>query len=100
MVEFFPGKGEDLDDCILSKDSVKRKRDEVRGDAAKRILQANIAKISNPCTLHWDGKFLKSLTHTGDSVERVAILIQQGDDEVLLGIRIKSIHKMYLKMFI
>ena len=92
MVEYCPGKGEDLDDCILSTNSVKRKRDEVRTDAAKRIIQANIAKISKPCTLHWDGKFLKSLTHTGESVERVAILIQQGDDEILLGIRINSIY--------
>ena len=81
-----PGKGENLDDHTLSYCSVKRKRDLVCKDAGKRTIQSNTAKISKPCTLHWDEKTLKCLTHTGDSIKRVSILIEQGHEiEVLLG---------------
>ena len=36
-------------------------------------------KISGACTLHWDGKVLKSLTHTGSPEDRIAILLEQGE---------------------
>ena len=41
--------------------------------------------IAGPCTLHWDGKILKKLNHVGDSEDRIAVLLDDGNSEILLG---------------
>ena len=63
----------------------RRTRDHTRTVLGKEFLDNNLEKIATGSILHWDSKHLKSLTHTGSSEERVAIIIEHNGEEVLLG---------------
>jgi len=66
--------------------STKRVRDNVRIETGRRVLSNQIKNMSGCYTLHWDGKHLKNLTHTGVAEERVAVLLCRDDEEILLGV--------------
>ena len=86
--EVHKAQDEDLDDAKLSVMNSKRKRDTTRTDHGKKFLNNNLEKISGQGVLHWDGKIFKKMTHAGSSKERVAILIDQNGEDVLLGVPI------------
>ena len=79
--------------------NTKRKRDAVK-DLGTKFLNANLEKINKGRILHWDGKIFKKLTHVGKSQERVAILIEQNGEDILLGIptvELKVMQKLYIR---
>ena len=79
-------QGKDLHCETVSVMSSKRARDNIRTDIGKRVLDAQLQSMSGRYTLHWDGKHLKQLTHTGLPEERVAVLLVGASHEILLGV--------------
>ena len=80
--------GEDLDDYNLSVKTIERRRKSIRTTTARDILRNQFGDSSDKrFALHWDGKIIKSLTHTGNDIEHVAVILTGTDgQEVLLSI--------------
>ena len=55
-------------------------------ETGSSVLSNQIRNMSGCYTLHWDGKHLKNLTHTGLPEERVAVLLCRDNEEILLGV--------------
>ena len=66
--------------------STKRKQDTTRASLGTKFLNHNLEKLNGRGILHWDGKIFKKLKHTGTSAERVAILVEQDGEDILLGV--------------
>ena len=54
-------------------------------ETGSSVLSNQISNMSGCNTLHWDGKHLKNLTHTGVAEERVAVLLCRDNEEILQG---------------
>ena len=71
--------GGNINDLSLSKETVRRHRNSMREQRAKRIFEKNLKTIndleSNRYLLHWDGKMLQSIEHVRTSKEVIAILL-------------------------
>uniref|UniRef100_UPI00358FA754 uncharacterized protein n=1 Tax=Myxine glutinosa TaxID=7769 RepID=UPI00358FA754 len=85
---FHKDDGKNLEQYNLSVNTTGRRRQSVRvekaGDIAKWQLGDSTSKMY---ALHWDGKLIKSLTHVGKDMERVAMILTGTDgQEVLLSI--------------
>ena len=80
--------GEDLDDFNLSVKTIERRRKAIRTATARAILRNQFGDSTDKrFVLHWDGKIIKSLTHTGNDIEHVAVILTGTDgQEVLLSI--------------
>ena len=79
-------QGKDLKWETVSVMSTKRRRDRIRTDLCHTVVNSQIEGMSGRYTLHWDGKHLKKLTHTGLPEERVAVLLVGATDKILLGV--------------
>ena len=75
-------QGKDLRWETVSVMSTKRRRDRIRTDLCHTVVNCQIEGMSGRYTLHWDGKHLKKLTHTGLPEERVAVLLVGATDGV------------------
>ena len=62
--------------------STNRRRDRIRTDLCHTVVNFQIEGMSGRYTLHWDKNNLKKVTHTGLSVERVAVLLVGATDEL------------------
>ena len=71
--------GGNINDLSLSKETVRRHRNSMREQRAKRTFEKNLKAIhyseSNRYLLHWDGTMLQSIEHVGTSKEVNAILL-------------------------
>ena len=82
------GDSEDLSAYNLSVNTIARRRKRVRTETAQEILKKQLEESSDKrFVLHWDGKIIKSLIHTGKDVENVAVILTGTDgQEILLSI--------------
>lgn len=80
--------GSDLNKYNLSVNTTGRRRQSVRLEKAGDIVKWQLGDSTYKMyALHWDGKLVKSLTHVGKDVERVAVILTGTDgQEVLLSI--------------
>ena len=82
------GTGEDLSNYNLSVKTIARRRKRIRTVTAQEILEKQLRDSSDKrFALHWDGKIIKSLNHTGKDLENVAIILTgTNGEEILLSI--------------
>ena len=85
---FLRFEGKNLDEYNLSVNTTRRRRNIVRVEKAEEIIQCQLRDCEdNIFALHWDGKIIKSLTHVGNDIDRVAVLLTRTDgQEILLSI--------------
>ena len=67
--------GEDIDDIVISRNTLQRQRNRIRKEIAGNIKQIFAADV--PLTIHWDGKLMPNLTNT-ENVDRLPILESRG----------------------
>jgi len=75
--------GHDISSVTLSRSSIGRSR------CRNREKQASVEQefIHNtPLLLHWDGKLLPNITGSKETVDRIAVLVTGGGEEMLLGV--------------
>ena len=84
--EIHKAQNDNIDNTKLYIMGTKRKQDLARTEMGTKFLDNNLNKIKCGGILHWDGKILKTLTHVGQLKERVAILINQNGEDILLGV--------------
>ena len=73
---FHSSQGTFLNQLNLSVNTTRRRKANTRLTIATHILKNQLIKFNITLyALHWDGKLIKSLMHTGNDVERVAILL-------------------------
>lgn len=80
--------GKNLEQYNLSVNTTGRRRQSARVEKAGDIIKWQLGDITSKMyALHWDGKLIKSLTHVGKDMERVAVILTGTDgQEVLLSI--------------
>ena len=85
---FHKDAGKNLEQYNLSVNTTGRRRQSVRVEKAEDIVKWQLGdSTSKMYALHWDGKLIKSLTHVGKDMERVAVILTGTDgQEVLLSI--------------
>lgn len=75
--------GHDISSVTLSRSSIRRSR------CKNREQQATVDQefIHNtPLLLHWDGKLLPDITGSNETVDRIAVLVTGGGEQMLLGV--------------
>ena len=74
-------RGTNLDDVILSVNTVGRRRSALRQSLSTTIDNVMIKHTEKKLwALHWDGKMLKPLNHVGKKEEMLAVLLNSGKD--------------------
>ena len=76
----------DVNSLILNKTSIDRCRKELRKLRAENIKKQFGTIELNAAVLHWDGKLLPGLLRCDKLVERLPVVISNGDTEKLLGV--------------
>jgi len=77
--------GHNVSDIIVNRSSIKRYREKTRLALATEIRNAFSVSQLNALVLHWDGKLLPDLCGK-QTVDRLPIVITNGDNEQLLGV--------------
>ena len=75
--------GHDVTTMTLSRSSVRRSRCKIRAEQAA-VCEEFIH--SESLLLHWDGKLLPDITGSKEKVDRIAVLVTGGGQEMLLGV--------------
>jgi len=75
--------GHDVSSMTLSRSSIRRSRSRNRQQQAA-VEPESIR--STPLLLHWDGKLLPDITGRKETVDRIAVLVTGGGEEMLLGV--------------
>ena len=73
---FHSSQGTPLNQLNLLDNTTRRRKANIRLTIATHILKNQLNKSNTTLyVLHWDGKLIKFLMHTGNDVERFAVLI-------------------------
>ena len=81
----------DIKDYNISRMTIQRRRAEVRLQSAHAIKVKQLGSVSEKFyTLHWDAKKIKSMQHTIEDQERIAVL--------LTGFAANLLYKPYLNL--
>ena len=75
--------GKDLDEVVLSRSTLQRKRIATRKNIADDIKQTFAPNTT--LTVHWDSKLLKDI-ESNETVDRLAILVSGGGNSKLLAV--------------
>jgi hypothetical protein len=76
--------GHNVNSMTLSRSSIRRSRYRNRAEEAAGIDKEVIG--DEPLLLHWDGKLLPDITGKKETVDRIAVLVTGGGQEILLGV--------------
>ena len=76
--------GHDVGSMTLSRSSIRRSRYKNREEAATTVDNEFISNA--PLLLHWDSKLLPDIAGNKETVDRIAILVTGGGEEMLLGV--------------
>ena len=68
----------------LSRSSIQRSCYKNREEEAEDMDKEVIGNV--PLLLHWDGKLLPDITGRKETVDRIAVLVTGGGEEILLGV--------------
>jgi len=74
--------GHDISSVTLPRNSIRRSR--FRNREKPAIVEQEF--IHNTPLLHWDGKLLPDITGSKETVDRIAVLVTGGGEEMLLGV--------------
>lgn len=73
------------EEIILSRSTIRRRRNSFRQQRADKIKNKFQNKKLEGTVVHWDGKMLPNILKK-ENVERLAILVSNGEEEQLLGV--------------
>jgi hypothetical protein len=76
--------GHDVGNMTLSRSSISRLRNQNHEEATTSLRNESIN--NSAMLLHWDGKLLPDLTGNKGTVDRLAIILTGGNEEILLGV--------------
>ena len=75
----------DVKSLVINRSSIRKSREKLREARALNIKQIFKNTKLNAASVHFDGKLLPSINH--EKVERLPIVLNNGDTEKLLGIQ-------------